>query len=65
VPKLTELKPKKILKMLEQAGFAIDHVSGSHYILHHMDGRRVTLPFHAKELPKGTVYSILKSAGLI
>lgn len=63
MPKLPALNSKKILKILEKAGFCIDHISGSHYILYnHLSGKHITVPFHAKDLPKGTLHSILKSA---
>jgi predicted RNA binding protein YcfA (HicA-like mRNA interferase family) len=59
------MTPKKLLKILLNAGFKIDHMTGSHYILYHqISKKRVTLPFHAKDLPKGTLHSIIKSAGL-
>ncbi|MBI5798952.1 MAG: type II toxin-antitoxin system HicA family toxin [Candidatus Yonathbacteria bacterium] len=29
------------------------------------DNARVTVPFHRKDLPKGTLYTIMKSAGLL
>jgi len=65
MPKLPSFTSKKILKILERAGFKIDHITGSHYILFNSStGKRVTLPFHAKDLPKGTIHSILKSAGI-
>lgn len=32
--------------------------------IYHLDGRRVTLPYYAKDLPKGTVHVILKAAGI-
>jgi len=64
MPKLA-LTPKKLLKILLKAGFKIDHITGSHYILYNsISKKRVTLPFHTKDLPKGTLYSIIKSAGL-
>lgn len=47
------------------AGFKIDHITGSHYILYNFTSKKtVTLPFHNKDLPKGTLHSIIKSAGL-
>jgi len=64
VPKLPVLKPKHLLKILQKAGFKIDHTAGSHYILYHSNGKRVTLPYHLKDLPKGTIHSIIKSAGI-
>lgn len=58
--------PKKLLKILLKAGFKIDHVTGSHYILYHqISKKRVTLSLHTKDLPKGTSHSIIKSAGLL
>ena len=65
MPKLPALTPKELLRILQKAGFKTDHVTGSHYILFHPETKkRITLPFHSKSLPKGTIYSILKSAGL-
>ena len=65
MPKLPVLTPQKLLKALAEAGFEVDHTTGSHYILYRSkDKKRVVVPFHTKDLPKGTVYSILKSAGL-
>jgi predicted RNA binding protein YcfA (HicA-like mRNA interferase family) len=65
MPKFPSLTPKKILRILERAGFEIDHITGSHYILFNpLTGKRVTLPFHTKDLPKGTINAIFKSAGI-
>lgn len=65
MPKLSSLTPKKLLKIIQEAGFEIDHITGSHYILYHYQtGKRVVIPFHCKDLPKGTAYSILKTAGI-
>ena len=43
----------------------IDRVKGSHHI-HYLPGtkRRVVVPFHKKDLPKGTCLAILKSVGI-
>lgn len=59
------LTPKKLLKILLKAGFKIDHITGSHYILYNsISDKTVALPLHNKDLPKGTLHSIIKSAGL-
>jgi predicted RNA binding protein YcfA (HicA-like mRNA interferase family) len=61
--KLPILTPKKIIKILEQIGFRLDHKTGSHFIFYNAENkRRVVVPFHAKDLPKGTFVSILKQA---
>ncbi|OGI29425.1 MAG: hypothetical protein A2288_03845 [Candidatus Moranbacteria bacterium RIFOXYA12_FULL_44_15] len=65
MPKLPVLKSKQLLKILLKAGFEIDHSTGSHSILYRdADGKRAVVPYHAKDLPKGTLQAILKSAGI-
>ncbi|OGF22032.1 hypothetical protein A2Y83_03380, partial [Candidatus Falkowbacteria bacterium RBG_13_39_14] len=65
MPKLPVLTPKKLLKILLKNGFEIDHITGSHYILYHsITQKRVTLPFHIKDIPKGTLHTILKTADI-
>ncbi len=65
MPKLPVRTSKEVLKVLKEHGFEIDHSTGSHYILYNESTkRRVTLPFHTKDLPKGTLLSILRASGL-
>lgn len=63
--RLPALKPKDVLRALERAGFVVHHVTGSHYILKHPGriGLRVTLPWHNKDLKRGTLRSIIEQAG--
>ena len=57
--------PKEIIKLLEKKGFIFDRASGSHQVFMLPDGsKRVIVPLHKKDLPKGTVHSILKQAGI-
>ncbi len=65
-PKLPVVKARECLKALERAGFYIDHQVGSHARLFHRTDpeRKVTLPIHNKDLPPGTLKSILKQAGM-
>ena len=65
-PRLPALKPRKVLRVLKRAGFLVHHTTGSHYILKHPDNPslRVTLPYHNKDLKRGTVESILRQTGL-
>ena len=63
--KLTTVKPKIAIKKLQKANFIIDHQTGGHIILlHQVSKRRITVPFHNKDLKKKTLYNILKQAGL-
>ncbi len=65
MPKLPSLSPQKIIKILEQNGFILDRVKGSHHIFYHpKTKRRVVVPLHKKDLPKGTLLEILKQAGI-
>lgn len=65
MPRLPRLTSKQTIKLLKENGFVLDHVTGGHYIFYHPCNRkRVTVPFHAKDLPLGTLKSILKEAGV-
>ncbi len=59
------LNPIHIIKVLEKKGFVLDRSKGSHRLYYNFDTkRRVTVPFHKKDLPKGTLLEILKQAGI-
>ncbi|MDI6815623.1 MAG: type II toxin-antitoxin system HicA family toxin [Actinomycetota bacterium] len=65
MPKVPPLTPKDVIKILEHHGFILDHSSGSHKIYYHPDAKkRAVVPYHRKDLPKGTAISILKQAGI-
>ena len=65
MPKLPTLSSQKVIKILEKNGFVLDRVKGSHHIFHHPEtNKRVVVPFHKKDLPKGTLLEILKQAGI-
>lgn len=65
MPKLPVLTPKKLIKILEKLGFRLDHRTGSHFVFYDAaNKRRAVIPYHAKDLPKGTLLSIIKQAGI-
>lgn len=65
MPKLPAISPKKLVKIFERLGFEVDHISGSHFVLYRAaDKKRLTIPCHAKDLPKGTLLAILRQAGI-
>ncbi|MBI4137867.1 MAG: type II toxin-antitoxin system HicA family toxin [Candidatus Sungbacteria bacterium] len=65
MPKLPRLTPKKVISILKKHGFLLDHTTGSHFVFYHSKTkRRVVVACHAKELPTGTLHSILKQAGI-
>lgn len=56
---------KRMCKVLEDRGWELDRISGSHHIYTHPDGGRVTVPVHAsRDLKPGTQRSIMRDAGL-
>jgi predicted RNA binding protein YcfA (HicA-like mRNA interferase family) len=63
---LPALKPAKVIRALERAGFYIHHVKGSHHFLKHPDKPqlRVTVPLHGSDLKRRTLMSIIDQAGL-
>ena len=65
MPKLSSLTSQKVIKILERNGFVLDRSKGSHRIYYHSESkRRVIIPYHKKDLPKGTLMEILKQAGI-
>ena len=64
MPKLPALKPRQVVRFLEQNGFALDHTSGSHFIFYNSTTRRrAVVPSHNRDLPKGTLMSLLRESG--
>jgi len=50
---------------LGRAGFILDHSTGSHRFFRHASRHGiVTVPFHRKDLKRGTLKSIIDQAGL-
>ena len=51
------------VKAFGKIGYSADHQTGSHIILRHPSGRRLTIPNH-RELAKGTLRALIREAGL-
>jgi predicted RNA binding protein YcfA (HicA-like mRNA interferase family) len=65
MPKLPAPTPQHVIRLLESRGFVLDRVKGSHHIYFHPETkRRVVIPFHHKDIPKGTLLEILRQAGI-
>lgn len=55
--------PKQVLAKFKTLGFIEDRQKGSHMILYHPKKKtRAVIPFHIKELPKGTFAAILRES---
>jgi len=65
MPRIPSLTPKEVLKKFKKLGYLLDRQKGSHLILYHQALRkRIVIPLHLKDLPKGTLLAIIKEAGL-
>lgn len=62
MPKLLSLKPKQVTHAFQQAGFVFVRQKGSHQI-YTKGSKAVTIPYHNKDLKKGTLKHIIKQAG--
>jgi predicted RNA binding protein YcfA (HicA-like mRNA interferase family) len=63
---LPVVRPRQLIRALERAGFFVHHSRGSHYYLRHPDrsGQFVTVPFHNRDLKRGTLRAILRQADI-
>ncbi len=65
MPKLPSISPQKLSKALERAGFELIRVKGSHYYYYNSRAERIAVvPFHSKDLRRGTLHAILKDADI-
>jgi predicted RNA binding protein YcfA (HicA-like mRNA interferase family) len=63
--RLPAVKPKELIRALEQKGWQLDRVRGSHHILVHAEKRRaLPVPVHNRDLKAGTLAAILRIAGI-
>jgi predicted RNA binding protein YcfA (HicA-like mRNA interferase family) len=59
MPKLPAVSPQKLAKALEKDGFILKRVRGSHHTYYHPEKDCVVVvPFHSKDVPKGTLCKI-------
>ncbi len=53
------------MRALERKGWSLDRVTGSHHIFQHHDfAHPISVPMHRRDLPIGTLKSILTAAGI-
>lgn len=65
MPRLPTVKPRQIIRALEQVGFEVDHQTGSHIVLRRArDESRVVVPWHSRDLGRGLTLRLIKAAGL-
>lgn len=49
MPKLSQIRGRELISILQKLGFAKVHQKGSHVRMRHPDGRRTTIPLHTGE----------------
>ena len=63
--KLPSFTPKQVIQKLQKLGFVKDHQTGSHIVMFNPNNKkRVVVPYHLKDLPKGTLATILRESGI-
>ena len=64
--RLPVISAREAVRALEKAGFFVHHTTGSHAQLKHRTetSLRVTVPMHGRDLPRGTLRSIIRQAQL-
>ena len=63
MPKLSRnLKPLKLIQILERNGFEKVGGKGSHVRMKHLDGRWTQVAVHPKPIPQGTLRKIISQA---
>ncbi len=58
------MKPKELIQLLEENGFVFVRQTGSHAVFKKPGNRIIIVPIHSKDIPKGTLLSILKDANI-
>ncbi len=57
------MRDKDLLKTLQKDGWEIVNIKGSHHKLK-KGNKKIVLPVHGKDIPKGTLHQIMKNVGL-
>lgn len=64
MPKLPQIKPRQIEKILIRKGFTSRLAKGSHVVFRHTDGRHTVVPGHNRPVRTGTLRAILRQADI-
>lgn len=65
MPNLPSFKPREIEKILLANKFYIKRQSGSHRVYHHVKTNAIVIvPFHSRDIPTGTLRSVIKQSKL-
>lgn len=63
--RLPAVKPRQLIRVLEQKGWTLHRTKGSHHVFVHPTSPKViTVPVHPGDLKRGLVAGVLKDAGI-
>jgi predicted RNA binding protein YcfA (HicA-like mRNA interferase family) len=63
--RLPSVRPRQLIRVLEQKGWKLARSKGSHHHFTHPDSPSiVTVAVHAKDIKRGTLSGILSDAGI-
>ena len=64
--RLPPMRAREVIAILERAGWYIDHITGSHYIMRHPDKPgRAPVPYHGnRDIKIPVLRSIIRQAGM-
>lgn len=64
-PRLPKMTGRNVIKILQNKGFQVSRIKGSHHFLRHCDGRTTVVPVHSGEIIGAGLFSkILKDCDL-
>lgn len=59
------MKPREVEQIIKEDGWVLKRQQGSHRVYTHPDRPGIiVIPWHNKDLPAGTLHSIMRQAGL-
>ena len=62
--RLPAVRPREVVRFLEQHGFVLDRATGRHFVFFNpVSKRRAVVPKHNRDMPKGTLLSLLRETG--
>ncbi len=65
MPKLSPIRAKELISILEKEGFVKIHQKGSHLRMEHSNGRKTTIPVHSGEkVGIGLLRKILRDSNI-
>lgn len=64
IPRVPALRPRKVIRTFQNAGYLLDHIEGSHYYFTHPTDRSIhfSVAHHSREMKRSTLAKTLKQA---